>query len=290
MNRIIISVLSVFILMGCTGNPSKNSNTSIQVAIAEGVSSKAMDGRILLMLSTNNEKEPRFQIGEGLDNQLIFGLNVEGILPKEKISFDETVFGYPIESLSHVKPGKYYVQALLHVYETFHLSTGHTVKLPMDNGEGQKWNLSPGNIYSKPLEIEITEKGTKPFTLLLDQVIPEIEEPEDTEWIKHIKIKSEKLSEFWGRDMYLGAHILLPKGFNEHTEASFPLMIFHGHFPDTFGGFRTTPPDENLEPDYSERFQVSGLNIMQQHNLAEYTTPNMAYLGGHQRSRSDFMF
>ena len=98
----------------------------------------------------------------------------------------------------------------------------------------------------------------------LDQIIPAIEEPEDTEWIKHIKFKSEKLSKFWGRDMYLGAHVLLPKGFDEHPEASYPLMIFHGHFPTDFGGFRTMPPDENLKPEYSERFHVDGYNITEQ--------------------------
>ncbi len=71
----------------------------------------------------------------------------------------------------------------------------------------------------------------------MDQVIPPIEEPKDTEWIKHIKIKSEKLSEFWGRDMYLGAHVLLPKGFNEHPEAKYPLMVFQGHFPSDLADF-----------------------------------------------------
>ena len=43
-----------------------------------------------------------------------------------------------------MKPGEYYVQAVLHRYETFHRSDGHTVKLPMDRGEGQHWNLAPG--------------------------------------------------------------------------------------------------------------------------------------------------
>jgi hypothetical protein len=134
----------------------------------------------------------------------------------------------------------------------------------MDQGEGQKWNRSPGNLYSKPFKITVTENGIENFDIVLDQMIPEIKAPADTEWIKHIKIRSEKLSEFWGRDMYLGAHVLLPKGYNEHPEAKYPLMIFHGHFPSDFGGFRTTPPDADLEPDYSERFGLEGYNIIQQ--------------------------
>jgi hypothetical protein len=140
----------------------------------------------------------------------------------------------------------------------------------MDNGEGQKWNTSPGNLYSKPLKIEITENSIPEINIVMDQVIPPIEEPEDTEWIKHIKMKSDLLSEFWGRDMYLGAHVLLPKGFDEHPEAKYPLMIFHGHFPSDFGGFRTTPPDPNLVPEYSERFGVEGYNIIQQQEAYDF--------------------
>jgi len=64
--------------------------------------------------------------------------------------------------------------------------------------------------------------------------------------------------------MYLAAHVLLPEGFNEHPEAHYPLSVFHGHFPAEFGGFRTSPPDPDLEPDYIERFDVTGYNIIQQ--------------------------
>jgi len=58
--------------------------------------------------------------------------------------------------------------------------------------------------------------------------------------------------------MYLGAHVLLPQGFDEHPQARYPLVIFHGHFPETFGGFREEPPDPKLEPEYSERFHLAG--------------------------------
>ena len=47
-------------------------------------------------------------------------------------------------------------------------------------------------------------------------------------------------------------------------------MIFHGHFPSDFGGFRTVPPDKDLEPDYSERFSVEGYNIMQQQEAYDF--------------------
>lgn len=270
MKNYFFSFLLFSIFINCTSNTGTNSKIAIAVSFSEEISNKKLDGRLLLMLSTNNEKEPRFQIGEGLNNQLIFGMNVNELAANQKVSFNETVFGFPMESLQQIKPGTYYIQALLNVYETFHLETGQTVKLPMDDGEGQQWNKSPGNIYSKPIQITVTEKGIENMAIVLDQIIPEILQPEDTEWIKHVTLKSEKLTKFWGRDIYLGAHVLLPKGFDEHPEAKYPLMIFHGHFPTNFGGFRTTPPDENLKPVYSERFRLEGLNIIEQQEAYDF--------------------
>ena len=258
-----LAALLLLILSACQPKMDQD-DIDISISIQTNEDQKPLDGRLLLIFAKSNEKEPRFQINGGLNTQVIFGMNIENHLPGETISFDSKALGFPIEQLSGLHEGEYYVQGLLNIYETFELSTGHTVKLPMDNGEGQQWNRSPGNLYSKPLKIKIGKNGLENFNLTLDQIIPEIEPPKDTEWIKHIKFKSEKLSAFWGRDIYLGAHILLPKNFDKHPEAKYPLMIFHGHFPSDFGGFRTTPPDKDLEPDYAERFKVEGYNIIQQ--------------------------
>ncbi len=222
------------------------------------------DGRLLLLLATNEEKEPRFLVDNSADTQLIFGTNVEDWRGGTESVIDENALGFPLDNLADVPAGTYYAQALLNRYKDFTLSNSKVVSLPPDRGEGQQWNRKPGNFYSTPVQIEIDESGSGEFSLLLDQVIPEIEPPEDTEYVKHIRMRSELLSEFWGEDVYLGAHVLLPHGFDEHPEARYPLMIFHGHFPADFGGFRTTPPDPGLEPDYSERFDVHGYNIIQQ--------------------------
>ncbi|MFT4832189.1 MAG: hypothetical protein ACI815_001841 [Psychroserpens sp.] len=262
--------VAVICFAGCQSNKELSTPIAVSVSFSDAIEEEKMDGRLLLMLSNNDKTEPRFQINDGLKAQLIYGKNVEGMAPNDKVVFDGKDFGFPIASMADISPGDYYVQALLHKYETFNLSTGQTVKLPMDNGEGQQWNSSPGNIYSKPIKITITEKGIPEIDILMDQVISPIEEPKDTEWIKHIKIKSEKLSEFWGRDMYLGAHVLLPKGFDEHPEAKYPLMIFHGHFPNDFGGFKTTPPDPNMKPEYSSRFNVDGYNIIQEQEAYDF--------------------
>ena len=160
--------------------------------------------------------------------------------------------------------GTYRVQALINRYETFNRADGHVVKLPPDKGEGQQWARKPGNLYNVPFEIEFDPSSRTPIQVNLDQEIPEIVGPEDTEWIKHVRIRSDLLSDFWGRDMYLGAHVLLPAGFDDHPDARYPIAIFHGHFPYDFGGWRTEPPDPDLEPTYSARFSWEGYNVTEQ--------------------------
>jgi hypothetical protein len=231
-----------------------------------------------LLVSTDNSQEPRFQINEDLNTQQVFGLDVDGLKPGQEAVVDSSAFGYPLSSLSNLKPGEYWVQAMLHRYETFKRSDGHTVKLPMDRGEGQQWNRAPGNLYSTPQKITVRANDDRSIKMVLDKVIPPIEAPKDTKYIKHVRLESKLLSRFWGRPMYLGAHVLLPEGFASHPNAHYPLVIFHGHFPADFDGFRDTPADPDLKPDYSQRFHLAGYNKIQQeyaHKFyQEWTGPN----------------
>jgi hypothetical protein len=240
-------------------------------------SQQPLDGRLLLLLSNNNRQEPRFQISDDAGTQLVFGLDVDQWKTTESKSFTAREFGYPVKSLQQVPPGDYYVQALLHRYETFHRKDGHVVKLPMDRGEGQQWNLAPGNLYSKPVKLHIDHRLKNSIRIALTEVIPPIKEPADTKYVKHIKIQSKRLTEFWGRPMYLGAHVLLPEGWDSHPDVKYPLAIFHGHFPADIE-FRITPPDTALQPDFNTRFNIKGYNkIVQQerYNLYKlWTGPN----------------
>jgi hypothetical protein len=234
------------------------------ISFPASASKQPLDGRLLLLISTDNAKEPRFQISEDLSTQQVFGVDVDGLKPGQTATFDATAPGYPLGSLSQVPAGEYWVQALLHRYETFHRADGHTIKLPMDRGEGQQWSRAPGNLYSTPRKIKINPDSGETIQLSLDQVIPPLAPPKDTAYVKHIRIQSKLLTDFWGRPMYLGAHVLLPEGFDAHPDARYPLVIFHGHFPEDFGSFRETPPDPNLKPEYSERFHLEAYNRTEQ--------------------------
>ena len=242
----------------------------VEVSFPSELEPEAVNGRIILMFSTNPDDEPRFQVRPGVKAIQIFGVDVNALGPGEAVTFGDSVIGYPIESLGDVPPGTYWVQALLHRYETLNRSDGYTVKLPMDRGEGQQWNRAPGNLYSTPRKIEFDPGDDEVFRVKLDQTIPPIEPPADTTYVKHVRIQSQLLTEFWGRPMFLGAHVLLPHGYEEHPQARYPLMIFHGHFPKDFGGFRTQPPDPDLECEYSERFHIDCYNRIQQEEAYDF--------------------
>lgn len=238
---------------------------TFEVMLPASISNQPLDGRLLLLLSKSTTGEPRFQISDDEATQQVFGMDVDQWKPGTKKQFDASAFGYPVETIRQITSGNYRVQVVLHIYETFKRKDGNIVKLPMDRGEGQHWNIAPGNLYSTTQDLKYTPETSFKLMLNLDQKIPPIREPEDSKYVKHIKIQSKLLTEFWGRPMYLGAHILLPEGWETHLNVKYPLAIYHGHFPDDFGGWRTTPPDENLVPDTVKRFNLIGYNkIVQQ--------------------------
>ncbi len=265
MKYFLLSLALLLIAWSCTtGSPPQ-----IEISIDPKLSSEVKDGRLLFILTKEEDKEPRFLVSDGVETAQLFGMDFENYEGGEKLIFDPLSFGYPIENLDSLEEGEYTAQAFIVKYETFSRADGKTIKLAMDQGEGRKWAIAPGNIYSNPKKINL-KKGSK-IELTIDQIITPIAEKADTEYIKHIKIKSELLSKFWGRDIFLGAHVLLPEGWAENQKQFYPLMIFHGHYPDDFGGFRTVPPDPELkEDDYSDRFGIYGYAKIQQQEAYDF--------------------
>jgi len=249
MNSLSLGTLVGFVLSLLTIPAAADSADGLRFAVnlPTSLGDAAVDGRLLVMLSTDGANEPRFQISDRHESQQVFGVDVDGVKPGTEVVVDATAFGYPLRNLAQVPAGTYHVQALLHLYQTFHRADGHIVRLPMDRGEGQQWNRAPGNLYSTPRAIAVNPQSDGVIRIELDQEIPPIEEPQDTTYVKHVRIRSGLLSEFWGQDFYLGAHILLPEGFEDHPEARYPMAIMHGHFPHEFDDFLVTPPDSELE-------------------------------------------
>ena len=248
---------------------AQSSGLRFEISFPKEASTTPLDGHVFLLISTNDKDEPRFQIAEDVaDSQQAFGLDVNSLAPGAAAVIDASTFGYPTRSLADLPAGDYFVQGLLNIYETFHLSTGHSVKLPPDKGEGQHWQTKPGNLYSKPVKVRVDPKSNQVIRISLTQKIPAIEQElaevdamldwgrglgqpvSENKWVKRIRLQSELLTKFWGRPTYLGAIVLLPDGFDAHPDAHYPLIVEQDHFHrDLFlpNAFRTEPPLPGLK-------------------------------------------
>ena len=264
---------ALVVLLGSAAASHADDPGALQFAVSfpPDRSSQPADGRILVLLSTDPGDEPRNQISFQPDSQIVLGVTVDGLKPGRTVLVGAQAVAWPIASLAKLPAGDYFVQALLNRYETFHRADGSVIKLAPDRGEGQHWNEAPGNWYSKPVKMHLDPAKPATIRISLKEEIPPLEMLPDTPYVRHIRIKSELLSAFWGRPMYLAAQVLVPFGFDQHPQARFPLMVFHGHFERELIDFRETAPDPELKPDYSKRFHLAGYNrIIQQEAYKNY--------------------
>jgi hypothetical protein len=267
---ILLPVLMPVIASAGGASPDSSGGTScFEIRFNRSLCDDTLDGRLLVIISTDTTREPRFQVRTHPSTQQVFGTDVESWAPGSPWRLDSSSDGYPLETLSGIPPGEYRIQALIHIYETFHRQDGHVVKLPMDRGEGQRWNRAPGNLYSTPRTVRIDWGKNPVLPVTLDRIIPPLPKPADTRYVRHITLQSPLLSAFWGRPMYLGAIVLLPEGYEDHPEARYPLMIHHDHFARDFSEFREQPPEDSSSGN-RRRYQEWG-----HHFYRAWTTPGL---------------
>ncbi|MGH3042660.1 MAG: alpha/beta hydrolase-fold protein, partial [Gaiellaceae bacterium] len=249
---------------------------------AERLSAKTLDGRVFVVVTRNGDIEPRLQ-GPGLTENTppFWGTDVDGLSAGRSVTLrgdDERVYGFPLPDLNDLPEGEYFVQAFMNVYETFHRSDGSTVKLHMPCGDGHRVIWGTGNVFSDVEKVQITH-SSKPVRLKLSHVIP----PRDptppggtcqqanmaeSQHVKFVKIKSELLSRFWGRPMYIAASVLLPKGYEEHSQARYPVVYAMSHHHRAYSLAGSQNPNQSL---VFGNFNEAGTNPFSQWWLAENT-------------------
>ena len=134
----------------------------IKVTYSDELGSSGFDGRLLVLISKDTLKEPRFQINDSDNSAVVVGNDVKKWMPGATEVFSSETLAYPIEKLADLDDGDYYVQALLNKYETFNLSNGYDVSLPLDQGEGQNGILAQKTFIVNPLK-SLSIKEVAPF-------------------------------------------------------------------------------------------------------------------------------
>ena len=225
-----LAVVAAAALSAATATAQKRAapqKLRFEVSFPVSPTAKPITGRVFVMISRVNDREPRLQIGR--TGVPFFGRDVEQLKPGQPATIDEADLGSPLESLAEIPAGEYFVQAMVNVYSEFRRADGHVVWMHDDQWEGQRWNRSPGNLYSdvQKVRIDPTQGGT--VKLSAANVIPPIEIPPDTSYVKRFRFQSPSLTKFWGRPVFLGAVALLPRGYDRETIA-YPVNYVQGHF------------------------------------------------------------
>ncbi len=187
-------------------------------------------GRVFVALAKRETPEPIAQVGSWNGQTPFFAVDVEQLAPGTPVVMGSRAAGFPASSLKDVPAGDYYVQALVNVYTQFHRSDGHTIWAHMDQWEGQHFTRSPGNLTSEVRKVHLDPSAGYDVKLELTRVIPPVQPPPDTAWVKRVKIQSQLLTKFWGHPIYLGATVLLPKGYDDHPNERYPTIYIQGHF------------------------------------------------------------
>jgi hypothetical protein len=207
-----------------------------EISFAAAAHAAPITGRLVLFLAKNAQPEPRMLLSPR--GAAMLAIDLDQLRPGQTAVIDNTSIGFPT-SLADLPPGDYYAQAVINVYERAHRSDGKTIWVHLNDGTIDVFSIAPGNVYSDPQLVHVGSDGT--VKIEITHVIPPAERPQDTEWIKHVTVQSALLTKFWGRPIFVHAHVLLPKGYAEHPNTYYPSVytLGHGQAPLSFS---TTPP------------------------------------------------
>ncbi len=249
-----IALLAVFALLatGCgeSRQPPLSPSFTLQLSDSAASAIEAMGlevpitGRAYVILSQASDREPRAEVG--VRGVPFWGTEVRDLAGGGEITLTpgtEGVTGYPFPDMSSIPPGDYAVQAFLNVFTTFHRSDGKMLEMHLNSGAGQDPWRAPGNAMSAPQTVHLEPGQDAIVRLDLSQVIPPVDPvpeggslqqgnpPDQGELVRFLKIRSPSVSEFWGRDMYIGANVLLPADYGANPNRRYPVLYLMGHFP-----------------------------------------------------------
>ena len=204
-------------------------SAGFEISYAGSLDQGPITGRVFVIISKNNRTEPRLQAGSYAGSAPFLGVDVSALRPGQNAVINGSTLGYPM-NLQALPAGDYYVQALLNVYTQVRRKDGHVLWVHMDQWEGQQWNLSPGNLVSEVQQVHLDPAAGFKVKLKLSRKLPPINVPPDSAWVRRVKFQSRMLSEFWGHPIYLGATVLLPKGYDQDSGRKYPAIYVQGHF------------------------------------------------------------
>ena len=249
--RLVLAVFAVLVLVLASGIATHHAAAvgaddplSFLVSFSSAVRNTPADGRVYVIIDKKNAKaEPRLGVWM-VHGVPLWGKDVVGMELGQRVALDSgpDVYGFPYESVGRLPEGDYTVQAFLNIYTTVHRSDGRVLQVHIPAGDGGDPFRSPGNLYSTPVQLHLSP-DSGPIDLVLNKVIqpadpvptggtPQQGNPPESKHVKQLKIRSDIVTKFWGIDMYMGATVLLPEGYDDpkNRDRKYPVIYTAEHY------------------------------------------------------------
>lgn len=199
----------------------------VAVTIDPAVAGGAVTGRLIVAIDdAGGRGELRHRIGEVVGGpRLLLARDVDEAAAGTPIVVDGTADPFPPEGLKDFPAGEYRVQAILKRNPDLNLLN------------------APGDLYSEVARVRVEPAGIEPIALALDRAEPEETPPEDTEWVRYLKLPSAKLSAFHGRPMFVRVAVAVPRGFDAEPDRRYPTWVQVGGY-----GSRYTDLGRRFDP------------------------------------------
>jgi pimeloyl-ACP methyl ester carboxylesterase len=188
------------------------------VAFDRAVSAEPFTGRVYVMLSRKESKEP--PVGPNwFGPEPFFAVDVKAWKPGDVLTISADALACPAP-LSKLAPGAYFVQAVM----------------DFDHG-ARSFGAADGNGYSRALRADLDPNGSGSVALTIDQLYHALAFTE-TDRVKLIDIESKLLTAFYGQPTHMRAAVVLPASFNKDANTSYPVIYSIPGFGGThFGAF-----------------------------------------------------
>jgi S-formylglutathione hydrolase FrmB len=196
---------------------TRESPLRFEVGAAPGLLSAPTRGRLFVVISRSDNPEPRLTIGTtGIDAPLVLAADVPKLVTGVTGFLDRSSELFPLERLSDLPPGEYFVQGLF------------------DDNIDLKSVNAPGNLYGKVQKLRLDPFRTGSVPIVLTERVPPERIPDESVFVKYVRLESKLLTAFHGRPVYLRAGIILPRDFDRDTLSRYPLEVNIGGYGDSY--------------------------------------------------------
>ena len=203
------------------GNPASENvppvaeaaRVAFEVGLPAALRGLPQDARLLVVLAPPGRGEPRDRIGKlGAQAPTLIGVDVPAGSKAAKVRLGDGSAVFPWRALGELPAGRYAVQAVL--------MTNRDLWFPG----------APGNWYSAASTVSLDPRQKQVVSVELTASEPVDALPAEREFVRYRKIRSEVLSRFWGREMFVRVGVVLPRSWETEPARRYPLVVDIGGY------------------------------------------------------------